>query len=109
MGALEEIRGRLQKSGDQSQWYDVHEMSEALEFAGVDTSTIKDDAEFIAHAPEDMARLLADVQNVLNLHAPRTEGSDEPYCRHCYAPPYGHAPYPCPTVQCITAALEAKP
>lgn len=69
----------------------------------------KENAEFIANAPMDVAQLVADVQNVLNLHAPGTEGSDEPYCRHCYAPPYGHAPYPCPTVQCITSALEAKP
>lgn len=64
-------------------------------------------ADFIANAPQDVRTLLAAVDAVMLVHAPRIEGSNETYCRSCYVPPYGHAPYPCPTVEALTVALEA--
>jgi len=66
-----------------------------------DDTACKDDP-----APENIERLTGAVEAVLNLHAPRTDGSDEPYCRHCHQAPYGHAPYPCPTVAAIENALN---
>lgn len=54
----------------------------------------------------DIAALTSAVQAVLNKHRRVTEGSDEPYCRECFQAPYGHAPFPCPTVTVITAALD---
>ena len=61
----------------------------------------------MSRAEKDRARLLAGIDAVLNLHAPRTDGSDEPYCRHCMQEPYGHAPYPCPTVEALEAGVES--
>ena len=66
------------------------------------------DAEFIANAPTDTARLLAAVQAVVALHEPERGNLIGPYCAHCISPiDGGPEPWPCPTVSAVEAALRA--
>lgn len=71
-----------------------------VEFVGTDA-----DAEFIAHARTDLPTLLAAVVDVMKRHKPgRTfhgHGFSTPLCT-C------GVPFPCPTIQAITAALEVQ-
>ena len=66
------------------------------------------DAEFIAASRTDLPALLAAVEAVRELHTP-IERRDGPVCDHClHSPRVGAYPYPCPTVQALTAALEVQ-
>ena len=73
------------------------------------------DAEFIAHSRTDVPWLLGQVElrdkaleAVMKLHTP-IERRDGPVCDHClHSPRVGAYPYPCPTVQALTAALEVE-
>ena len=66
------------------------------------------DAEFIAASRTDLPALLAAVEAVRGLHTP-IERRDGPVCDHClHSPRVGAYPYPCPTVQALSAALEMQ-
>ena len=66
------------------------------------------DAEFIAASRTDLPALLAAVEAVMGLHSP-IERRDGPVCDHClHSPRVGAYPYPCPTVQALTAPLEVE-
>ena len=74
------------------------------------------DAEFIAAARTDVPALLDALEKVLELHQPVTDGMGftedgyggiSPACGACGTSDEYAVPYPCPTVEAITAALEA--
>jgi len=72
------------------------------------------DAEFIAHARTDVPRLLNAVDAVLAMHKPVSRllvnGETFDECSYCVDPQDNtwRLDYPCPTVQAITSALEAR-
>ena len=67
------------------------------------------DADFIAHARQDVPALVAALRAVLSLHEPveweRPDGSVEQECRACRNDDDEPALWPCDTVTAITAAL----
>ena len=74
------------------------------------------DAEFIAAARTTVPALLDALEKVLELHQPVTDGMGftedgyggiSPACSSCGTSDEYAVPYPCPTVEAITAALEA--
>lgn len=74
------------------------------------------DAEFIAAARTTVPALLDALEKVLELHQPVTDGMGftehgyggiSPACGACGTSDEYAVPYPCPTVEAITAALEA--
>ena len=66
---------------------------------------VRDNAEFIAHAPSDTARLLAAIDGVLSLHYVRGRNLlGEPVCSECIP----LRPFPCPTVAAVQTALEGQ-
>lgn len=71
------------------------------------------DAEFIAHARDDVPRLVAALEAVENLHRPYTQhpsGIGAKYCVHCWDGIKSQSTaYPCPTVTAIRTALEGAP
>lgn len=70
------------------------------------------DAEFIAHARQDLPALSKALRAVLAMHIPHTGfGDDPPICRECNRVALGatvEAYYPCPTVRAIQAALAVN-
>ena len=74
------------------------------------------DAEFIAAARTTVPALLDALEKVLELHQPVTDGMGftehgyggiSPACGACGTSDEYAVPYPCPTVEAITTALEA--
>ena len=74
------------------------------------------DAEFIAAARTTVPALLDALEKVLELHQPVTDGMGftedgyggiSPACSSCGTSDEYAVPYPCPTVEAITTALEA--
>lgn len=63
-------------------------------------------AEFIAHAREDVDRLLAAIEAVLELHQPYITRSAWQTCNECWNSGIAEVEYPCPTVTAIHRALE---
>ncbi len=66
------------------------------------------DAEFIAHARQDIPALLAAVEAVLELHKPEATGYGDWVCGACISAgshDWESTAYPCPTVQAIHQAL----
>jgi hypothetical protein len=64
------------------------------------------DAEFIANAPTDQAKLIAAVEGVLGLHKPVDPSPSQPWVT-CAGCTNGNC-YPCPTVRALTRALEGR-
>lgn len=59
------------------------------------------------HRGRQAPKAFAALRAVLELHAPEHEVLPE--CSHCFAEgDVDHVPWPCPTVQAIATALEAK-
>jgi hypothetical protein len=70
-----------------------------------------DEAELIAHAPDDLTRTTNALRGVLEVHQPSTgHGEYDPYCVGCWeAGGYDAAPtHPCETVRAITEALQGE-
>jgi len=66
-------------------------------------------ADFIANAPTDQARLLAAVQAVIALHKPeRLDGRPIRGCRVCDWEQPGNEGWPCATVSAVVAALGGE-
>ena len=73
----------------------------------------QEDAEYIATAnPATVLALLdrleqaeAAIERATSKHRKMTD-DDEPYCLTCYQSPYGHAPWPCPTVAALDTGKE---
>lgn len=75
------------------------------------------DAELIAHAPADLAALLAVVREVARLHQPIPDGMGfidgsygtiSPACGTCGAYDEYAVPWPCPTARALQALTESK-
>ena len=75
------------------------------------------DAEFIAAARTTVPALLDALEKVLELHQPVTDGMGftehgyggiSPACGACGTSDEYAVPYPCPTVEAITTALEGE-
>lgn len=111
---LEQIRARAD-AATPGPWYveqmgNHHEDVLALSEDGsyVIAEHAGDDAEFIAHAREDVPRLLDALQAVLDMHVSEDShwhqcvgcGEDCQYCENDH-------PWPCPTVIAITNVMEA--
>ncbi|MGR4009171.1 hypothetical protein [Leucobacter sp. 1207-22] len=47
----------------------------------------------------------AAIERAKSKHRKMTD-DDEPYCLTCYQSPYGHAPWPCPTVAALDTGRE---
>lgn len=73
------------------------------------------DADFIAHARDDVPRLVTALRAVLGAHTPIEVEPSETLCRECsFRLPSGRyfgklTEWPCPTVRAITEALEGDP
>lgn len=91
---LDEIQGRADLATDVGGWLD---------------------ADFIAHAREDVPRLVTALRAVLGAHTPIEVEPSETLCRECsFRLPSGRyfgklTEWPCPTVRAITEALEGDP
>jgi hypothetical protein len=120
MGHLDEIRDRLNaatpgpwfQGRERDRYENIREVYSEREPSATShdicTSVWNDnDAEFIANAPTDVARLLNAVQNVLDVHQPVTDELGGQHCAWCLHRDNGSVWYPCPTVRAITTALEA--
>lgn len=129
MGALEEIRERWEKATpgpwetrtddlthDVDVVHDQEQVSFVASCGNKHEPRTYSDAEFIAHAPTDVARLLNAVEAVMAVH--RIEYRDQwgrptetcipaygGWCSTCGR--FGGTG--CPTVNAITSALEARP
>jgi hypothetical protein len=89
---------------------DPHEPDTTVQ--GVALGILRNDAEFIAHAPADVARLLGALDRVSTLHTKvcdvtggecvQQDDCSALACAAC------HDPWPCPTVNALTAALDGK-
>lgn len=55
----------------------------------------------------DVLRMIAALEAVIGKHR-RQDDDDEPYCGTCFQSPYGYAPWPCPTIRAIEAALGGE-
>ena len=72
------------------------------------------DADFIAHAREDVPRLVTALRAVLGAHTPIEVEPSETLCRECsFRLPSGRylgklSEWPCPTVRAITEALGVE-
>jgi len=56
---------------------------------------------------EGMQAMIAALEAVIGKHR-RQDDDDEPYCGTCFQSPYGYAPWPCPTIRAIEAALGGE-
>ena len=63
------------------------------------------DAEFIAHARQDIPALVAALEAVLELHKEVQWAESWPTCIHCNDGEGSPLAYPCPTVAAIQSAL----
>ncbi|KIA72712.1 hypothetical protein ANMWB30_24800 [Arthrobacter sp. MWB30] len=75
-----------------------------VDYASMDQK--QKDAQFFANAPTDLARVLAAIEGLVELHEPvlqRQWGPHRPMCRH------DSFDWPCPTVTAIESALSENP
>ena len=84
-------------------WFNSHRRA-------MDSDAQHADAELIAHAPEDIARLVKALEAVTALHEPTCEQSGtnciNEDCRMRICGPCGES-HPCPTLTALTEALDS--